>query len=415
MTSTEPVPDPLIQFIASADRALTNVADDRLNRTSFVEALATQLAYAATTDGLVSAVTGPWGSGKSSILNMIAAQLRGIENLIVLQFNPWLFSGSEQLAGRFLDELGAQLADSHNDRATAIGELLRRYSRYLRPARLIPAVGPYLEGLGKLGEFAGEALAPDEPASLRAQYLSLVDALANSQLRLVVMIDDIDRLQDQEIREVMRLVRVLGDFPHVAYLLAFDARRVVRVLSSTAEVDGHKYLEKIVQLSYPVPEIRRADLDKLVQEDVRRLLAASHLDYEGARLDEVVKQSSRPCAHTVRDVRRYTNALPFTLSLLGREIALPDLLAMEALRLFVPSFFEQLPFRDILTANSRTLTARREPGSEFSPEVTKQQLVGLAPAGEGETIPPRCLSWCFLRRMRGSLGQNCPKITTREC
>jgi len=317
---------------------------------------------------------------------MIAAELRDVEDLIVLHFNPWLFSGSEQLARHFFDELAAQLADSRDDRATAIGELLRRYSRYLGPARLIPVIGPYLEGLGKLGELAGEALAPDEPASLRTEAFRLADALAKSQLRLVVMIDDIDRLQDQEIREVMRLVRVLADFPHVVYLLAFDAQRVVQVLSSrTGGVDGHKYLEKIVQLSYPVPEIPRADLDKLLQDDVDRWLLASHLDYEDARLDQVVKRVVAPLTHTVRDVRRYTNVLPFTVSLLRNEIALPDLLAMEAVRLFQPFVFEQLrSSRDIVTANREKLAVWRKPESGFSGEVFKSQLFGYTAVSSGE-------------------------------
>jgi len=105
--------------------------------------------------------------------------------------------GGEQLVGHFFQELGLQLAESDDARLTEIGGRMKRYGRLLAPARLIPVAGPWLKRFAKLGEAVGDALTTEpEPASLRRQYGELRDELAETNRRIVVMVDDIDRLED---------------------------------------------------------------------------------------------------------------------------------------------------------------------------------------------------------------------------
>ena len=79
---------------------------------------------------------------------------------------------------------------------------------------------------------------------------------------MVVLIDDIDRLEPAEIREVVRLVRLTSDLPNVIFLLAYDRGHVAKSLG-TSESEGLRYLEKIVQVSYQLPLVRESILPEM--------------------------------------------------------------------------------------------------------------------------------------------------------
>lgn len=75
-------------------------------------------------------------------------------------------------------------------------------------------------------------------------------------------VDDIDRLSNEEIRAILKLVRLTGNFPNLIYVLAFDRQRVEMALTSSG-FDGKSYVEKIVQQGIRVPELsttQRANL-----------------------------------------------------------------------------------------------------------------------------------------------------------
>ena len=315
-------------------------ADERLRRTGFADALAAQIASAGQS-GVVMALTGPWGSGKTSLLNLIDERLGELPNTIVVRFNPWYFSGTEQLLQHFFSEMGGQLEEK-SVKLKEVGAWLKRYGALLTPLRFVPVAGAWAEAAGKAAEAVGASIMRDEE-SLQKQHGELSRRLAESRQRVVVMVDDIDRLEDDEIKQVMRLVRLVGDFDNVVYLLAFDAGHVAAVLGDASGPDeGRRYLEKIVQLSYEVPAIAPGELVDLLRDGISRTLAAASRTGDPERLEQLLALLD-PLIHTVRGVRRYLNVLPFAFRVVGDEIDAVDLLGLEAARLFLPATHDALP------------------------------------------------------------------------
>jgi predicted KAP-like P-loop ATPase len=86
--------------------------DDRLGYAPFAKNLANSICQMSPPDGFVMAVYGPWGSGKSTLLNFIVHYLEQkpeSEQPIIVPFNPWWFSGQEDLTKRFFGQLQAVL------------------------------------------------------------------------------------------------------------------------------------------------------------------------------------------------------------------------------------------------------------------------------------------------------------------
>ena len=123
-------PDPSASPIDGADAPIRSLSEDRLGRQSFAEALAAEVMAAPAARGYVMGLTGPWGSGKTSILNMTVDALG--DDAIVVEFNPWMFSGTEALVNSFFAEIGKQLAKKEA-KLKAVGGKLATYGQLLSP------------------------------------------------------------------------------------------------------------------------------------------------------------------------------------------------------------------------------------------------------------------------------------------
>ena len=74
------------------------------------------------------------------------------------------------------------------------------------------------------------------------------------------MVDDIDRLEAEEMRQLFTVIKALADFPNVIYLLAFDQAVVVQAIEKYSGMPGQAYLEKIIQVPFVVPHVDRTVL-----------------------------------------------------------------------------------------------------------------------------------------------------------
>ena len=119
------------------DNPIREPSEDRLGRAPLAASIAEQILHADAREGLVVGVLGPWGSGKTSFVNLVRHYLTS-KSVPVLNFNPWLFSGSEHLVESFFSELTAHVRIGLGlDR---IGKMLDEYGDHLSA---VPLVGPW--------------------------------------------------------------------------------------------------------------------------------------------------------------------------------------------------------------------------------------------------------------------------------
>ena len=378
-----------------ADRPIENREQDRLGRRSFAEAIARQVRAVPAEHGFTIAVVGEWGSGKTSVLNMVAETLEaGVDAVAVLRFNPWLFGSANDLVTRFFRELSVQLGQSKSKRLKNVAKALSNLGRSLAPLSPVAGTTGAANLLAKLTDHC------TRPPSLLEERDYLRKALAASDSRIIVLIDDIDRLEASETREIMRLVRLTSDLPNVVFLLAYDRRHVASSLGED-EIEGRQYLDKIVQVNYDLPNVREAILPGMLLpwlDELTRGHDLAQLDHEvwGRVFYDVVK----PLLGNLRDVKRYLYSVPVTLDTIGREVAPADLLGLEALRILRPSLFDNLKahanflvhaesgWRLVMTEEARSreikerLSAMLE-GAESERGVLNSVLEILFPATQG--------------------------------
>ena len=155
-----------------ADRPIERRKDDCLGRRAFAESVAKRIQDVPAQHGFTIAVTGEWGSGKTSILNMVAEVLED-ETITVLRFNPWLFGGTTELVTRFFQELSAQLGEVNSEKLKEVAKLLARLGEGLAPLSPIPGTNI----VAKLVSIASDQWA--KPRSLHSEREDLKKVLAN--------------------------------------------------------------------------------------------------------------------------------------------------------------------------------------------------------------------------------------------
>jgi len=324
----------------TADNPVRTPEDDALGRATAAAQFAEHVLSLDLSEGAVVGVLGPWGSGKTSFINLARQRLM-TGSVAVLDFNPWMFSGAEQLVESFFVELSAQLR-LRPDLAD-VGRDLEEYGEAFAGLGWLPLVGPWVERGRTASKVLSEMLKRRKEGigGRRARVERALEALDEP---LVVIVDDIDRLTTSEIRDVFKLVRLTANFPNVIYVLAFDRVRVEQALAEQG-IPGRDYLEKIIQLGVDLPtvpaEVLNRQIFRAIDEALREVNDLGRFDE--ARWHDIFMEIVRPLIGNMRDVRRYAAAVHGTARELAGGVALVDMLALEAVRVFLPDVFRELP------------------------------------------------------------------------
>lgn len=382
--STTMIVDPLepegaAPFVTRGDNPIRSGAEDLLGRGRAAQSIARLLRTADVSEGFVVGLLGPWGSGKTSLINLVREELKLASALAVVEFNPWMFSGTEQLAESFFNEIGAQLR-TESPRFAAIADDLQQYGEVLAPLRFLPVIGPWIERF-RGGAGAIKRLVDARRGGVTDLRARVAKRLAGLERPIVVVVDDVDRLYVDEIRDMFKLVRLTANFPNLIYVVAFDRGRVERALSEQG-LDGRDYLDKILQATFDIPVLP----DGVLVGQLTRALDASLEDVEEpgpfstAAWADVLAEIVFPLVRHMRDVRRYVAAVRSTVVDIHGQVALVDVLALEAVRIFLPDTYALI---GTSVAGLTTTSSSAYGGTSESP-VLKQQVEAIVASGPSD-------------------------------
>jgi predicted KAP-like P-loop ATPase len=328
------------------DQPIGSPSQDRFGIDPFAIALAKSITKLKSPNGSVIALNGPWGSGKSSALNLIRHHLGEAiksQEIVVINFACWWFRGEEALALAFFRELYAGLSPT-------IGTKLKKSlpklgARFLRAG---PALGGAVDVAGGAGigaaagatmEWLSGLIEQEESVEKLHQELSTI--LAGQQRRFLIVIDDIDRLSPDEALLIFRLVKSVGRLPNVIYLLVYDRQLAEKIVSERFPSEGPHYLEKIVQAAFEIPEPLPSDLHNQLFAQFEAIFGP--LKEDSARhFMNLFYGNVAPEIRTPRDVTRLLNSLSVAWPAVEGEVDLGDFVALETLRLRHPQIHRAL-------------------------------------------------------------------------
>lgn len=325
--------------VLSADRPSLDPKDDLFGHAPFAKSLADSICRYPGSDGLVLALYGPWGSGKSTVLSYVQHYLDRLsedEQPVVVEFNPWWFSGQENLARAFLGQLQAVLP-AKSEKFKQLGDLLADFAEGI--GGLIDLTGVSGGAGGLIGKLLGHA--KRKPKDVPALKESITAILQKAGKRILVVIDDIDRLTPEETRQLFTVIKALADFPNVVYLLAFDREVAAQAIEQQSGLPGDRYLEKIIQVPFELPPVDRVALRAALFKRLDEVLGETpEGSFDQSYWTNVYHDGIDPLIQVPRDVVRLTNTLAVTYPSVRGEVNPVDFIALETLRVFLPDLYD---------------------------------------------------------------------------
>lgn len=344
------------------DAPIESANVDRLGFGTAAESLLAAITNQPNSASLTLGLDGAWGSGKSSLLHLLRDQIPdepkgGDIGLVVVQFSPWLVTNRTALIASFFAQLSDAILAAEqripkdwkifkkavSRKLKSARKKLNRFSRFISisssattafdPSLVSAIASGSAKAVEKLTEQSEEG--NDTLEALKGQLtesLSLI-AAKDPSFRILVLIDDLDRLDPGDVLEVLRLVKAVGDFPAISYLLAYDRGAVSSAIEQSAAIEnGDEYLEKIIQYSFKIPPLEPFQLRNWLKAELEGIFPGE-LDFTTERAVAVLDRWAGRLLSTPRDVKRLLFAVRAVWPQLRGRADLLDLIWLQMIAL----------------------------------------------------------------------------------
>lgn len=319
---------------AVSDGAISEWSEDVIGRAAVVELIAD---YVLRQRVQVIALHGGLGDGKTSVLNLLRRALGG--RAITVPFSAWLPASEAALAQELFNDIAAECR-----RYVHVPQLHRKSARFAR------MIGGSVAHLSVLKEII-------PTPSQQEEIEELCNVLSRIPRPVVVLLDEIDRMQREEILVLLKILRGAASIRNVSFVCAFSREDVERQFDNVSSDYMEKFFPVTVKLSAPDPRIVRRLLLPLLRG---RLQAQKWFwnDSEAGAFEKLIDESWEHCFQPLCTNLRKAGRLLNHVEAAGRPIAGDanpfDLVAVETIRLFFPKIYS------IITGGLNHLTSGLE-------------------------------------------------------
>lgn len=261
-------------------------------------------------DSYAVGIAGGWGSGKTKFLKDIKRELG--DTCKILEFNPWNCTAPEQITSDFFSLLSKGL----NDNDSQVEKSIKKYVNILTKSELVPAWMNVLT----------EAFGRDVLNSLEAAKGDVQKHVASYPRKVAVLIDDIDRLEKNELFEVLRLIRVSANFGNMMFFVAYDRKYIVDMLKANEVRSATQYIKKIFQVEISLPDFEEYILPALLVRELKGMIDCDAKVMKS--LSSAIRTKMKNGEYTLlrylknfRDIKRFASsfAINFSAANAGKE------------------------------------------------------------------------------------------------
>ena len=282
-------------------------SNDLLGRKELAHHLMARLLATDTTDGSFTlGIDAPWGSGKTSFLNMMREQVDSEDknkqktendNVAIIEFNPWLYAGDK------VSVLMGYLSRNLRRYDVSLAKNLLDYSRLISSFDKDD-----VSYLASLIDFA------HNDRTLKKKKQQIRDSIMRIPKKIVVFVDDLDGLDAKGIIEVMKLIRYISDFPNMYFVVAYDKNHLIQCLNTIIPAKGADFIDKVIQHEFHLPAAPDAMTSCVLKDYLYPTLTETDQIALSSFLDE---EHHLPPLSNLREAKRLVNS--FTSNYLANK------------------------------------------------------------------------------------------------
>ncbi len=299
---------------------------DLLNRRSIINHICSTIESCQHGSSFVVGLEGAWGSGKTTIINNVKQKLNETDNIVIDDFDPWLYGSQEALLLAMFDAILENTGIKYS--AIKIKSIVND---------LLDTVAENYKAGGIIKTFISKY----NKANINGIKDRINSYLNKSNKNIVFIIDNIDRADSSNIIFLFKLIGIVFDIPRIVYVLSYDRKRLNAVFENTLDIDK-KYTEKIIQQEISIPQIQLDRLRELYFACLENILRKYGLD--DIELLEYIHIINCICEKVkdVRNLKRLVNS-SFSTVFSGQTILnKKDLLSLEIIKFTEPDLYDSI-------------------------------------------------------------------------
>ena len=290
---------------------------DLLNRQPVINHLYNTLCNCKPQGQFVISLEGKWGVGKTTILQNVKKLIKENQEDIVIidNFDPWMYGNEQSLVNNFFNSL------LKSDNVKVNSSEIRKSISVLSRAIINSSVKSNLFEK----TFLSEKTVQESKEQIN-EYLRLCGK------KIVFVIDNLDRVEDEKVLFLFRLIGTVLNFDRVIYVVSFDPNKVEKIFNEKLNID-YRYLEKIIQMQISVPENDSTTIGRVVQRCTQNLLRTYNLSDE--QLEDYMEFVEYLCENVkdIRDYKRIVNSIIVKSLQNHSSLSKRDLLIMEYIKM----------------------------------------------------------------------------------
>lgn len=308
-------------FIYEEPISDTSDFEDNYRRNVFAKALISKIRTTRVRSGSLGiGISGQWGSGKTSLLYLIKAELKE-ESEITIDYNPWKSGKANNITNDFFELLQNELSK----RSSALSYRISKYtSRLLSNSNLYTRI---VDGI--LPNPSAETL-----------FNRINESFGEIKSRVYVFVDDLDRLDQDEVLSVFKLIRNTGNFKNLVFIVAYDRVYLEKIIDNKYDADN--YIKKILNVELPLPQPPFAIFKKDLQSKVKGVIRDEKEFQALARYLIPDDAITYIILINDRDILKFVNSFSFNYSMYYNRVATNKLFLLELLKLYNIRSFQRL-------------------------------------------------------------------------
>lgn len=301
-------------------------------------------------ESLAIGISGNWGSGKTSFLKSMQKQMDA--DYRVVSFNPWTCTDKEQIISQFFALMSNQTEDNNG----SLQDAIQKYRDIVLDADIHPSL-TFLAKILPLNK---------REETLESLKDKIEEAIATDDSKpFAIFIDDLDRLEGNELFEVLRLIRITANFRNVVFIVAYDRDYICNVLNESKNIKrAEEYIQKIFHLEVSLPKFEDETLLDVFMEEIVRIAALNEsnasilkrsirqlLDADGLSFTEYVPN--------FRQARRFANVFAVNLKSIishTKDFVTKDFVGIELLHFAFPDIHRTLMYKPMTLLKQRPAT-----------------------------------------------------------
>ena len=345
------------------DLPIVHPNQDLFGYGSFANTIAKCILGTKRPNGGVIAIHGPWGCGKSSLVNLVCHNIRNqryqdlSKRPIIIPFNSWCYRTEKGIVSGFFKEFQSGLISWEADRVSSNARIDQSFVTdltFLIGGLYAISQGVDIDSLigvkntfSKFKKFILKKIRRKQKLDnrgLEGLQFEIGQKLRESGVRVLIVIDDVDRLSQEEARSIFRLIKSVGRIENVMYLVAYDRKIAEEMFDKDYTSEGSHYLEKIIQASFDLSEPSQSTIINILNSRFKDIFG-SKMFLTKRRTYDVVHEVVVPEMKNLRSVHRLANMLSVTYQSVEWNVDLPDFIALETFRLFHPNLYQAIRSR----------------------------------------------------------------------